>query len=196
MTWNELQVDRLALLSYLCEKAPTGSLGRTAVMKLCYFLQVLKGVPLGYRFTLYSYGPFDSNVLSDLGTAESFRAVNSELETYPGGYGYSIRKGERADKYIQAGKTFLEENREAINWVLSEFGGANSATLELDATIVYVDREEMMKQRRLSKQEMIRLVHDVKPRFSEEVISASIDNLVAKNLLDSLKELAKSRSGS
>jgi hypothetical protein len=47
--------------------------------------------------------------------------VESSLDVYSGGYGYSIRKGERGDKCIQAGQTFLTDNREAINWVLSEF---------------------------------------------------------------------------
>ena len=78
MDWTKQQDDRLATIAYLCTRAPGEGIGRTAVMKLCYFLQTLKGVPLGYRFTLYSYGPFDSDVLSDLGTAESRKAVSSE----------------------------------------------------------------------------------------------------------------------
>src|ERR1035438_8492020 len=97
MEWNRLQDERLAVITDLCSRAPCGSLGRTALMKLCYFLQVLKGVPFGYRFTLYSYGPFDSNVLADLGTAESLGAVHSTVAYYSGGYGYNIQKAERAD---------------------------------------------------------------------------------------------------
>jgi hypothetical protein len=191
MTWNELQINRLALIAYLCANAQKGSLGRTALMKLCYFLQVLRGVPLGYRFTLYSYGPFDSDVLSDLDTAESFHAVESSLEVYSGGYGYSVRKGERGDKCIQAGQTFLANNREAIDWVLSEFGSLSSVTLELRATIVYVDREAMMKSRAISKLEMVRQVHDVKPHFPEETISAAVDTLSGKGLLHSLAASAQ-----
>ena len=165
MNWNERQANRLGLIAYLCSNTEKGSLGRTALMKLCYFLQVLKGVPLGYRFTLYSYGPFDSDVLSDLATAESFHAVESKLEVYPGGYGYSIRKGEQADKFIQDGQPFLTSNGDAIKWVLSEFGSLSSANLELKATIAYVDREAATKSKSISKQEMVRQVHDVKPAF-------------------------------
>ena len=183
MTWNQLQTNRLALITYLCANAQKGSFGRTALMKLCYFLQVLKGVPLGYRFTLYSYGPFDSDVLSDLGTAESFHALESSLEVYSGGYGYSIRKGTRGDKCIEAGQMFLSNNQEAIDWVLSEFGTHSSAVLELEATIIYVDREAMVKSRTISKQEMARQVHDVKPHFSEDTISAAVDTLSGKGLL-------------
>ncbi len=190
MTWNQLQTNRLALITYLCANAQKGSFGRTALMKLCYFLQVLKGVPLGYRFTLYSYGPFDSDVLSDLGTAESFHALESSLEVYSGGYGYSIRKGSAGDKCIEAGQMFLTNNHEAIDWVLSEFGTHSSAALELEATIIYVDREALMKLR-ISKQEMVRQVHDVKPHFAEDMISAAVDTLSGKGLLHILARSAQ-----
>ena len=192
MTWNQLQIDRLALMTYLCANAPKGSLGRTALMKICYFLQVLRGVPLGYRFTLYSYGPFDSDVLSDLGTAESFHALASSLDVYSGGYGYSIRKGERGDQCIKSGQAFLTSNRDAIDWALSEFGTHNSAALELESTIIYVDREAAAKSENISRQEMTRRVHDVKPHFSEETIANTIDNLSEKGLLHALARGARS----
>jgi hypothetical protein len=44
--------NRIALITRLVEKVP--GLGRTALMKYCYFLQTLRRVPLGYSFTLYS----------------------------------------------------------------------------------------------------------------------------------------------
>src|ERR1039458_986656 len=95
----------LATIVALVEKK--NPLGRTAMMKLCYFLQILRNVPLGYRFTLYAYGPFDSSVLSDLSTAASLRAVNSSVEIYPGGYGYKIRPGDRSDAVLQTGSSFV-----------------------------------------------------------------------------------------
>src|SRR5437867_1104734 len=96
MDWNERHDARLALIAELASRTP-GALGRTALMKFCYFLQEVRRVPLGYRFSLYIYGPFDSNVLSDLGTAESLKAVVSNIVYYSGGYGYEISKGERCD---------------------------------------------------------------------------------------------------
>jgi hypothetical protein len=35
-------------------------------MKCLYFLQTVRRVPLRYHFGLYTYGPFDSDVLIDL----------------------------------------------------------------------------------------------------------------------------------
>src|SRR5882724_260152 len=134
MEWNKLQDERLAVITDLCLRAPAGALGRTALMKLCYFLQTLKGVPLGYHFTLYSYGPFDSEVLSDLGTAESLRAVTSDIVYYQGGYGYKIQKGERADTLIGNNVNFLDKYRGSMDWVMAEFGKHSSADLELEST--------------------------------------------------------------
>src|SRR3972149_3482778 len=71
-TWN-----RLALITALVKEMP--GLGRTAIMKLPFFLVVLRNVPLDYDLRLYTYGPFDSNVLDDLSYAESLEAVKSEL---------------------------------------------------------------------------------------------------------------------
>ena len=73
---DESLFSRLALMASISDlfRAKSPTLGRTAIMKLCFFLQESKGVPLGYHFSLYSYGPFDSDVLSDLGTAVRLKA--------------------------------------------------------------------------------------------------------------------------
>ena len=75
MTAQERWLFRLAVLSDLVQRAP-GRLGRTAIMKLAYFRQTVKEVPLGYNFRLYTYGPYDGDVLTDLSQAEAMRAHN------------------------------------------------------------------------------------------------------------------------
>src|SRR5579872_1325193 len=93
---NETYKARLGLLPTLVERASSGHIGRTALMKYMYFLQTLRGVPLGYNFSLYSYGPFDSDVLADLSSAEVLKIVEITPVEFPGGYGYRIRLGTRA----------------------------------------------------------------------------------------------------
>src|SRR3989338_2835044 len=95
--WNE----RTGLIAYLAEKSPAQRIGRTALMKYCYFLQGLRGAPLGYYFSLYSYGPFDSAVLSDLGEAEALGAVTEASVLYPGGYGYQISSAVSSEQVEQ-----------------------------------------------------------------------------------------------
>jgi hypothetical protein len=81
---------RLRIMSELAKRSQ-GGMGRTTLMKLIYFLQTLKGLPLGYRFRLYTYGPFDPKVLDDLKMAEMSGIVRSSVSSYSGGYGYEIR---------------------------------------------------------------------------------------------------------
>ena len=183
MNWNELQDARLAVITELASRAPSGSIGRTALMKFCYLLQAVRGVPLGYRFTLYAYGPFDSSVLSDLGTAESLRAVHSSVEIYPGGYGYKIQPGDRRDAVLQDGSSFVDQHRESIEWVIREFGTHGSADLELESTIVYVDRESALKPERMTIDSLAHCVRDVKPHFAEKYVREKASELSAKGLL-------------
>ena len=62
---SERDKERLSLIPVLAESHPSHHIGRTALMKYMYFLQTLRGVQLGYNFSMYSYGPFDADVLSD-----------------------------------------------------------------------------------------------------------------------------------
>jgi uncharacterized protein len=173
---------RIGLLCELVERAPS-KLGRTAVMKLAYFLQTLQRVPLGYDFRLYTYGPFDDDVLGDLGQAESMRAVKSALVQYPGGYGYEFSAGRKSEEVKAFAGPDLAKYRDAITWVLGEFGGKSAAELELLSTIVYADREASREGRSLSLAELSHQVRQIKPRFSEEHIMEEANSLVEKGLL-------------
>jgi uncharacterized protein len=174
----DLLEDRMALISVLVARSPQGHLGRTAVMKLLYFLQTLRDVPLGYRFTLYSYGPFDSDVLANLQTAESLGVVESTVVGYSGGYGYKIREGSRARWLQERASTFLEDYDEDIRWATGRFGDLSSAQLELVSAIVYVDREEDF-----SIDEIVQTVKEIKPHFSIEQIERFATSLQSDGLL-------------
>ena len=187
MEWYKLQSSRLAVIAELVSRAPAGYLGRTAVMKFCYLLQTVRGVPLGYDFTLYSYGPFDTGVLSDLGTAEALEAVKSTVKLYQGGYGYQIRQGERAGAVIEAGRSFVNEHMNSIDWIIAEFGSHGSADLELESTIVYVDREALGKAERLTIPALAQRVREIKPHFEEPYITKKASELYAKRVLESAK---------
>ena len=55
MTQTTKDALRTAVLTALVTRAPK-SPGRTALMKFAYLLQMVRGVPLGYRFRLRNYG--------------------------------------------------------------------------------------------------------------------------------------------
>jgi hypothetical protein len=180
---SDINESRRALISLLASKSKHGHVGRTALMKYMYLLQTLRGVPLGYRFTLYSYGPFDSNVLVDLSVAEAFEAVESELELYSGGYGYKIRPARNAKWLQKRAEKFLSRYGKDIEWVIKNFGSFTSAELELVGTIVFVDREPIRRKGKSELTEIARLVHEVKTHFSREKILQYASRLADESLL-------------
>jgi uncharacterized protein len=175
---------RLGLLTELIARAPV-KLGRTALMKLAYFLQTAKNVPLGYHFSLYTYGPFDSDLLADLDQAHAIGAVASEIVTFPSGkgYGYEFTPGPRFAASQKVATRDLMPYQDAIRWVLAKFGHRSAADLELLPTIVHADREASQARRRLSFAALARTVQQIKPQFSEATILRNIHDLAADGLL-------------
>lgn len=163
-------MDRVGLIAAMIEKAPAQTLGRTAVMKLAYFLQVLKKVPLGYDFRLHTYGPFDSDVLDDLRYAGVFGAVKERTVSQSRGYRYEIKPGRHCAHVQEKSKNWLEQNREAIDWVIEEFGKLTAPDLELYSTIVFVDRENHKEGKKVSLEDLAKQVRGIKPRFPQSYV--------------------------
>ena len=176
---------RLAVITQLVEGAGT-SLGRTAVMKLLYFLVKIRRVPLGYRFTLYSYGPFDSTVLEDVDYAARLGALTVNPYLHSGGYGYSMTTGNNAAAAKSLASDFIARHKVDVDWVLSEFGTWAAADLELASTIVYIDDEMTSRGHSITEGELARQVHGVKSHFSIEKITSRIQSLIGKKLLKSV----------
>jgi hypothetical protein len=178
MLADKLINTRLAVFAELLERADQ-RFGRTALMKLCYFLQALKGVQLGYDFSLYAYGPFDSEVLADLRVAEDFSVIESSVVNFPGGYQYQLSLGENAKVFKTAARDFLKSNQAAISWVVENFAARPAAELELLSTIVYVDH-----QGRVSDEAALRdKVKSIKAHFGLSEISQKIKLLREMGLL-------------
>ena len=188
---RDIQSARLATLVALVEKKP--GLGRTTAMKLCYFLQTLRNVPLGYRFTLYSYGPFDSSVLSDLASAEALGGVESKTVLYSGGYGYEISPAGKSRLVKGLASDFIKKYGSDLNWVVDQFGKFGSADLELLSTIVYVDRESAHPKSRQTPDELAEKVHEVKPHFDKPYVKKKVAHLQGLRLLRSLRATSGAR---
>jgi hypothetical protein len=180
---NETNKARLALLPVLAERVPAGHIGRTALMKYMYFLQTIRGLPLGYSFSMYSYGPFDSNVLADLGSAEVLNIVDVSPVEFAGGYGYRITPGPKADAAKRNAVQFLSDHGKDLDWVLSVFGKFNSGELELASTIVYVDREFAKTNHHASIAEITSRANEVKPLFTYEQVHGFVEDLRRQDVL-------------
>jgi hypothetical protein len=173
------KLDSVALIAHLIGRAPT-KLGRTALMKCLFFLKMLKHVPMPYSFGLYTYGPFDSNVLEDLQYAEALGAVEGTLVEYPRARGYEYQSGPKLEEIEKKAEEFLSRHQESIDWVLSEFGGRSAIDLEMASTLVFIDRVSKAK---VKIAELARRVHDVKPHLAIDAIEKEARNLKEKGLL-------------
>ena len=166
--WN-----KLGLLAALVRQAPGQTLGRTVLMKLLFLLTAVRDVPLGYRFQMYTYGPFDSEVLSDVDYAARLDALSVEIERYPNGYGYVIQPGQGAEAIMARARPFLDAHQSDINWVVETFAPLSAVDLELLSTIVYVDREHRVS----TLDDVISTVHEIKPRFDTATIRRESERL-------------------
>jgi hypothetical protein len=177
---------RLAILPLMVKKAPNQTLGRTQVMKLFYFLQELKGVSLGYDFRLFNYGPFDSEVLSDLSSACGSSTLVEKTVLYSRGYGYDITPGINADLVCRP----LEENHreivEKVDEVMRDFGAFSASELELRSTILFVDREYASAGQKVSVETIVERVRQIKPHFDEVTIRKRSSEMKDKNYLYSI----------
>ena len=121
----------------IAEKSKT-ILGRTAVQKLLYFLQVLM-CPMGYRFGIHHYGPFCDEISSDIDTL-SFGRSNRDLSGDPRYSNYST--GEQINELLAMHLDFIDSVRTQIRTVASALAPMKPSELELLATLHYAFRVE------------------------------------------------------
>jgi len=182
-TTRETANLRTAVITELARRAST-SIGRTAIMKLTYFLQTLRDAELGYSFRLYNYGPYDGQVLEDLKIAEQLGGVHSEEFEWQGGSGYEIKPGVNADDVVKRAKQQLETLSGDIDWVVKEFANRSASDLEVASTAIYVDRS--LRPQKLSIEDLVARVHAIKRHHSISKIDAEIRRLNDKRFLESI----------
>lgn len=162
--------QKVGAIINLVERSPQGALGRTAIVKLLYLLQEVRRVPLGYDFRLYTYGPFDSDVLNDLETAQSFQVLHVRTVLYPSGYGYEVKAGTKAETVKTRVAPWLASHESDLAWAADNFAARSASELEIIATIVYVAREFAKQAKPYVLVDLARRVREVKPRFPEQYI--------------------------
>jgi uncharacterized protein YwgA len=167
-------------------KAPGETIGRTALMKMMYFLQELHGAPLGYDFRLYTYGPFDSEVLSDLGTATSLNTVNERTVIHSRGYGYEITPGTSAQPLSAELERRNRDLAKQVDSVVAEFGDFSAGELELRSTILYVDRELSQSGTKTTAKDIAERVRQIKPHFDDATILDRLSDMLKKKWLESV----------
>jgi len=173
--WQRLvAISKLA--AAFAEKAM--QFGKTALQKSVYLIQELYGIDLEYRFGFHTYGPFCPELLSDLDFAEALDLV--EIRHNSEGDGFDIAPKTDATFENRTSSEFRRKLTGSIKRLLRDFGGRTARELELLSTIVFIDREP---ENTRSEEELVRLVREIKPKFSEADIKASMGDLQAKGFL-------------
>jgi uncharacterized protein YwgA len=164
-----------AAISYMAANAKgSPSLGKTAMQKLIYLVQELQDVPIGYRFQLYNYGPYSSDLAEDLTYVEFLDGIKVDFD--PVQNSYKIHAAKASDFLIGKASDFIAHFRQGIDRIIQEFGNRKVRELELIATAVYASR--ILKELdSYSEERLIEQVREIKPKFSNEEIVEAIKEL-------------------
>lgn len=147
-------------------------------MQGVYVLQDVYGAPLGYEFTLYSYGPHSYIALSDLDLAEVMEYVRRELVDVSRGYHDYVYRCERYPR-----RELTADLSAHIADAAALVAGRSGPELELLGTVLFCDRAALRSGRVATRDQLIEQVHAVRPFQTVETIAAEVDSLLAKGLL-------------
>jgi len=154
--------------------------GKTVLQKLVYFLQEIAQIPIKYRFLLYYYGPYSRELNNDLYYLEFLNAIKI---TYLG-EGYRISLGEDKDFILEKGRDFLKAHQSQFRKIVDHFHNFDARTLELLATIVYIQKDAKRKGEKITKEELLDSVKKIKIKFSEREIKDQINWLIKEKFLE------------
>jgi hypothetical protein len=162
---------RESAIAYTAKKL--SGLSKTGMMKVMYLLQQVYKVPLNYEFTIYTYGPYDVEVLTHTDIAERDGLIRiNQPDLARGSIGYKIYP--KASKHVER---FPEEYSNAIDKISEHFQDYTARKWELAATIVYVHNAHMMNETSICKPALCERVHRLKPHFDNTDISIEYDKL-------------------
>lgn len=163
-------------------KEKRGYVGRTAVQKIMYFLHV-KGVPMGYRFDLYHYGPFSDKVISDIEWLVADDVI-AEQSQKPEKYS-NYAPGEGAEEFLAKFSQALAPVALQVEKTVSLLAPMKPEKLELLATLDYIYRQEKSAGKKPLKQAVLSRLQKVKPdKFAQEVVEQAYDEMIEIGLTE------------
>ncbi|MGB8006525.1 MAG: hypothetical protein WCF48_05295 [Terriglobales bacterium] len=153
----------------------TDQLGKIQLQKMIYFLQET-GVPLGYKFEIYHYGPYSFELSDQMSSLDSLGVL--AIGADPSGYGFNIKVGSHASKY-QIDKKYSPK----LDYIVNKFGTDSPAQLEVKSTVHFVNKVLKKQMKSLPEKLVVEKVKELKPRFTEKFISDCYGELKAMRLV-------------
>jgi len=180
LPWN-----RLGIIAEIASRFHDNDLrlGKTALQKMVYMLQEVSGVNVGYEFSLYTYGPFDSQLLQDLDFVETLKGVS--VETVSEGYGgVNITVADETDDLRERSELLTNPRiRETLDRIVTDFGQCSAKELELRSTILFIVHDARRRGEPLQEDQTVSLVHEIKPYFDGATIATAFDELETKGYI-------------
>jgi len=180
-TWEHALLAKVVKDAAEVAQKKGGYLGRTAIQKVVYFLQVLE-VPMRYRFEVCHYGPFCNTILGD---TEWLIADEVITDSSPNSEKYSkFTPGPACDELIAKHSAKLKEYGDTIKNAVTALLPLQPGHLELIATLDYAFREvRATLGKKPSKKKVIARFRDFKgDKFKEKEIEETYERLESAGL--------------
>ena len=152
-----------------------GKVGHTYLQKLLYILQEVFSLDLGYKFKLYHYGPYSSELLGDIELLNHNGSIAISIN--PGGFGYNFSLREERDVEIE-----IPLNEE-IEHLISFLSDKSAKELESLATAHFVYKNLLRSGEEINREKISSIVNQLKTHLSIEEIERSIELLETKRMI-------------
>ena len=182
-TWEHALLAKVVKDAGAVAQTEGGYLGRTAIQKIIYFLQVLN-VPMRYRFDVHHYGPFCDSILGD---TEWLVADGVIVDSSPNTGKYSkFTPGPANEELIARYSDKLQQHADTIKNTVRALLPLKPDHLELIATLDYAFREtRATTAKKPERKAVITRFREFKgEKFSDAEIGKTYDQLEGAGLFD------------
>lgn len=170
--------NRKSVIIKMLQENP--DMGKTAVMKTIFMLQQVKHVDLGCEFSIYTYGPYNADVMEDIDELVSDGLLSSNAYSYKDYIGYALNATDSGARAVQS---LQDKDAAALKEILDFVKGKTAKDLELYSTIIYVEDWYSKHEKANNIDAIIKKVHELKPHFSEKTIQKAYTCLSDVNFL-------------
>ncbi len=150
------------------------------MQKLIYLIQALEGVPVGYPFHFYHYGPYSSDLAGDLEFISTLQGVGITYDPYINMY--NISAGDKANLLTKKAEDFLEQYKGKIDRIIRSFSDKRAEELELITSIVYTWRADQEDDEH-KEHALVKRVAELKPKFNSQEIQHALNDLKTQGYL-------------
>ncbi|MBM4071095.1 MAG: hypothetical protein FJ271_19435 [Planctomycetes bacterium] len=182
-TWEHALLAKVVKEAAAVAQNEGGYLGRTAIQKIVYFLQV-RNVPMRYRFDVHHFGPFCDTILAD---TEWLMADGVIVDNSPDPGKYSkFMPGSACDQLTAKYSEKLRGHEGTIRNTVKALLPLQPDHLELIATLDYAFRETRATAGKKPARNAViaRFKEFKREKFSDAEIAKTYDQLEGAGLFD------------